>query len=83
MSLSSAIAFCKKANDSAWLEWVFRLLFSAELIRTALAEGGEAYYPSDCWLMIFTAIWCYFFKLKLLGLIPLFYAMLFHYWHGL
>jgi hypothetical protein len=83
MNLYSTIVFCKKANGSAWIEWIFRLFLSAEIIQTALAEGGESYYPIDCWLMILLAIWCYFFKLKLVGLIPLFYAMLFHHWHGL
>lgn len=75
------ILFYKKINGSIWLEWLFRLFLSAEFIQTAVAIPAED-YPSECWLLIFIAIWCYFFKLKLFGLVPLVFSVLMHYWHN-
>lgn len=74
----------KKVNNSAWIEWIFRLFLSVELIHTDLMmeAAGENFYPDVCMLMIFIAIWFYFFKLKVLGLIPIIYSALFHYWHN-
>jgi hypothetical protein len=83
MDFSSIITAYRKVNASLWIEWIVRLFISVELIHTDLMmeEAGENFYPDVCVLMIFIAIWCYFFRLKLVGLIPLIYSALFHYWH--
>jgi hypothetical protein len=44
-------------------------------------KGGETFYPDDCFLLILIAIWLYFFKLRLLGFIPIAFCALNHYWH--
>jgi hypothetical protein len=82
MNFSYVITAYKKANNSIWTEWLFRVFFSIAFIYTVSMtwKGGETFYPDDCFLLILIAIWLYFFKLKLLGFIPLIYNGLFHYW---
>jgi len=81
-SMSSVTFFnqYKKINNSTWLEWVFRIFISSEFVYTT-SVLQEEHYPDVCWWMIFISIWCYFFRLKLLGLVPLVFCMLIHHWH--
>jgi len=83
MRLYSVFNTYKRVNDSVWTEWLFRLLFSALFIYTVLMtwKGGETFYPDDCFLLIFIAIWFYFFKIRILGFIPIMFCALYHYWH--
>jgi hypothetical protein len=83
MNLRPVVDAYKKANNSVWTEWVFRLFFSMTFIYTVLMtwKSGETFYPDDCFLLIFIAIWFYFFKIRLLGFIPIIFCALYHYWH--
>jgi hypothetical protein len=83
MTASSFIDFYKRVDSSKWLEWVFRVSFSLVFFNTvAVLPGTEGSSLDLCWLLIFIAIWCYFFRLKVLGLIPLILCALIHYWNN-
>jgi hypothetical protein len=72
--------FYNKTNQSVWSEWIFRIAFSLEFIQTA-AVIQEEHYPDACWLLLFISIWIYFFRQKLIALIPLLFAAFIHYTH--
>jgi hypothetical protein len=79
-SLLKIIDFYKKVNNSVWTEWIFRILISLVFIKNVVVIQEE-YYPDSAWAPTLIALWLYFFKQRLIGLIPLILAMLIHYFH--
>lgn len=74
------INFYKKLNDNIWAEWLFRIIYLLVFIETAIVLQ-DGYYPDLCWLMILVSTWLYFFKQKILGILPLILAVLLHIFH--
>ena len=68
----------RRINSSLWTEWIYRILFSIAFVLTVIVIQEE-HFPDACWLMIFVSIWLYFFKLKIVAIIPLIFALLLHY----
>jgi hypothetical protein len=72
----------KKANNSIWTEWIFRVIYSIEFVQTALVlHTDHPSYPDACWALLFIALWLYFFKFRILAFIPIFMCGFIHYSH--
>lgn len=65
-------------NNNVFIEWIFRLLITFDFV-VAVMHTQMISYPDNVYLMILIALWLYFFKLKLVGLIPLGFGLYFHY----
>ena len=67
-------------NKSIWIDWIFKILYSLEFILVACTIQEE-HYPDACFALLFIAIWLYFFKLRILAIVPLLFAFFINYVH--
>jgi hypothetical protein len=66
-----------KFNNSVFLDWTIRILFTLSIIPLAL-HTYDHYQPLIIVVMSLLSIWLYFIKWRLVALIPLLYLMIFH-----
>ncbi|MGC3946400.1 MAG: hypothetical protein QM762_18080 [Chryseolinea sp.] len=79
--MNNLIANFKRINSSIWTEWILRIAITLEFIQTVSVMPDD-HYPDAAYLLILIALWCYFLRLRILGFVPLVFALLIHYWHG-
>jgi len=67
-------------NNSRFIEWLCRILITANLVLAGL-QTDEHWYPADVVALTIIALWAYFLKGKLLSLVPLLMGLFIHYIH--
>ena len=71
-----------KAFDQK-LEWPVRLIFTIAVLFTLLRENTceEHNYPLNAFCIMLLALWCYFFKIRIVAVILLLLQILIAYLH--
>jgi hypothetical protein len=63
------------------VEWACRILFSVNLLLIGINYDDRLNYPMDALVFILLALWLYFYKLKIISIIPLLLALFLNYLH--
>jgi hypothetical protein len=63
------------------IEWACRILFTINILLPGINYDDGHYYPLDVLVLVIVSLWLYFFRLKLLALVPLLFALLVSYMH--
>ncbi len=68
-------------RDNKYLEWFLRILFTLNFVVPGINYEDEHYYPGNVLLMVIIGLWLYFFRLKVVSVVPLLYALFINYLH--
>ena len=75
--------YYKSINNSKWIDWLFKILYSIAFIFLALAIQNDNGYPDSCFGLVLIAIWLYFLNIKTLAIFPLLFSLLINYSHNI
>jgi hypothetical protein len=65
-------------NRSYYIEWFLRIFLTANFVLPFVIRESDHFYPEIAVLVNLIALWFYFYRARLLALIPLLMALFIH-----